>query len=370
MKERAKTTRPIHALVQDDDTFRLITLELRQNSDGEKWTRSTCTLSKINDYLNSKRRQKGAQDEQFFYLSCMILSRGELKHRYILKRITNPSSRNIKIDIDPAARYLQEALQEINPDQDTKKMSKKKSAIELIELEWMLNETFAPIKSRLGFPEINPYEFIYKITPEVKAEAKESKCLKYLDSLATRKYISIDEFNRICKRLENEHKADATRVIAVLTATKCRDHLAVISLNTENDSTYINLVNEHKHHVKMESRKFIELIERADKTLILHEFSYRRQDPSTEPFKFDNHKEGEVTGQFCPSSSCIGIHCSKGSEARGQALFVVDFTYTLCIYMTLKRLDEDKYRYMKLLEESTMPEAKKDPFDFINTPLF
>ena len=166
--------------------------------------------------------------------------------------------------------------------------------------------------------------------------------------------------------MQNDYKDDAPAVKLALEKTKSREHIAALSITSENDQTFLNIVNRDKHQIRMESWKFVALIERAGETLRLHEYVTKRYNAPPDPFIFNNNKEGEVVGKFYPQGSSLHIACSiNGSQIRDIAKFILDSTYTLCIYATLKRLHEDKERFRRLQERAETLVAEIDPFDSI-----
>jgi hypothetical protein len=117
--------------------------------------------------------------------------------------------------------------------------------------------------------------------------------------------------------------------------------------------------------VKMESWKFLPLIETAGTPRRLHEFLKKRMNEPVDPFEFSNNKEGEVFALFDPQECTLDVIC-KGTEKndlKDRATFFVDAVYVLCIYTTLKRLEEDRERFNKMKKNAITSIPLNNPFE-------
>jgi hypothetical protein len=275
-----ETSPPVYSSVHDADQFKLVTLSIEWTEDENPWIRRTpCTLLKTYQNWRESRKQELAPGESIFHLSTLILLHAEDHQRPLLQRIIQPNTRNIRLTTKTTIEYLQQSIlksrcDEAFPSSDfphlTLKEKKKlitsvmcdekyhdtefaclplKEKKELlakdteIELSQVLDEVFAETKLRLGFPEVNPYEFSYKITSTVLAAASDDQSIKYLKQLRTQEIINTIGLEQICQTLRKDHSTDAEAVITALEQTRSREHLAAFSISTEQDQTYVSIVN-------------------------------------------------------------------------------------------------------------------------------
>ena len=157
-------------------------------------------------------------------------------------------------------------------------------------------------------------------------------------------------------------------LLDILTYTKSRDHLAAYSVTTEKGQTYVSMVNTHRQHLHMEAWKFLALIERAGEALTLAELIKPKQGEPPQAFKFNSNEVGDVIAKLCIQNSAIEVICMTPAT-KDRATFIVDSTYTLCLYATLKRLKNDSERFKRLSEDAQTLLSANDPFDSVYQPL-
>jgi hypothetical protein len=233
------------------------------------------------------------------------------------------------------------------------------------QLSEMLDGAFSRVKEQLGIPATDPVEYSYEITDTVLATAKSEPSKNYLKKLRTQPLLFPKDLKDIEAKLKAEFPDEADDIITVIHATQSREHVAALSLNTEGDQTFLSIANTHRQYVKMESWKFIALVERPEEVLNLQELTKPKYGEPPSPFQFNNFKDGIVVGKLTPRESSLEIACldEKTKEKSYHAKFHLDSTYMLCIYTTLKRLQDDKIRFTVLMEQAKVLIAlTKDPF--------
>lgn len=362
---------PIYAMAEGEEQFTLVTLSVGEEKHKANWTKRTpCSILVLHDNWKMVEEIFPVPDECAFYLSCLILTIAEGPQRRRLARIADPKTVNIKLVTETTAEYLKKALKQIKKINQLKNETMTEKIPKIKELEVIIDQSLAEVRRKLGFPEEHFREVCYKITPDVIASATEETCRTYLEQQSESRYIFPARFNEICNTLNTDHQVDAGQVIAELSISKSRDHLSVFSISTENDQNYISMVNEEGKHIKMESWNFIRLIENPNAPMRLHEFTYKKGSTFFDPFIYNNNKEGCVTAKINASRSYLETAClSIPNEAiQDRAVFILDTTYTLCMYITLKRLDKDKERFRKLFYKSITFKPINDPFESAPDP--
>lgn len=401
MPESVESASPVYSSIHDVDQFKLVILSIEWTMDENPWVkRIPYPLLKIYQNWRELRSQEREPGEYIFHLSSLIMVFAEDHQRRLLKRIIQPNTRNIRLGIKTTIEYFQQSVlksmcDEVFPSSKFPHLTleeKKESIKKLLcnekypeskfpgmslmekrkllqketekELNQVLDEVFAESKLRLGFPEVNPYEYTYKITSQVVTTAHDDQCIKYLKQQRTLDIISTNELARICETLRKDHSNDAEAVIKALERTQSRDHIAAFSISTEHDQTYVSIVNSHGKYIKMEGWKFLSLVESSGDPRKLHEFYKKRMNEPVDPFEFGNNKEGEIFAKFDPQECTLDVICrgTEKNDLRDRAVFIVDNTYVLCIYTTLKRLEEDRERFNRMKKNATTSVPVNDPF--------
>jgi hypothetical protein len=192
-----------------------------------------------------------------------------------------------------------------------------------------------------------------------------------MERLKPRMAIFPNEFEQICQTLKTEHAADAEKVIAAMKKTKSREHIAAVSLSTEGEQDFITIANMNRQLLKMESWRFIKLIEQPGEVLRLHVFEKTRRDAAVHPFRFNNNRAGEVVAKFTPGKAFLDVVClHEGTRGtQDNATFILDGTYTLCLFITLRRLREEKAKFQKLVEGALCTPSVNDIFESIYMPM-
>lgn len=356
-----KEEQAIFAAASEEDHFSLEEVTLRQKGNGSVQVRKT-PVSRLEMIKKWELMAKDHPEQpRAFLLACLLVMAGDENQRRIQERVTASRTRNIPFNIQTTKELLKKAM---SKNKEHKNVSPK-------ELESLIQATFAPIKEQLGFPAKDPAECSYKVTGEVAAAATSEACIQYLERLKPRAAIFPGEFELICQTLEKEHAADAKNVITAIKKTKAREHISALSLSTEGEMDFITIANVNRQHIKMECWRFIKLIERAGEPLRLHVFEKTRRDVATHPFRFNNCMSGEVICKFNPDKSFLEVVCIHEGTRNliDNAAFILDSTYTLCLYLTMKRLREDNARFTKLLEDAQCSPSVNDPFESIYMPM-
>ena len=314
--------------------------------------------------------------ESLFHLSHIIIDHTDLWHRRHIAKVTNPNTINLDYVVKTTAEYLEDALKKI-PKNPINEKGEPMDEIEIPSsesLQEILKKSFSWLRTRFGFSESNRNEYTYHITTEAKAAAtKGSKCEEYLKQLGAQKFLSVSTYDIICKKLNEEFHDDAARVIKELDKTKNRNHLTAFSINSESDKIYICAANNEKNILKMESWKFTQLIESNDDVLILCNFNDLKRTSHTSHFKFNNNSDGEILGKLDKENYCLSIVCHKSKGNNGaddMAHFYIDFEYTMCMYIMLKKLEEDKYKFEKFIEKLNQATNGLDFFEKPPTIIF
>jgi hypothetical protein len=295
-----------------------------------------------------------------FYLSCMIVLSGDFHQRRAIQRKIARNARNIEFKTGRVQDYLKEAMENTTQTKD-----KKSKAINVKMVNSILDKAFVDVKTELGFPTIDPVEYSYEITDEVIASTTTDECQRYLEQSQAIPIILPKDFERIQDKLKTTHPDDAKDVLSALKKTKSREHLSVVSIDTDNDEIFIHIVNPLRQQIRMESWKFLLLIEEDKTPRQLYDFDKRGYKDPAHQFIFNNCKAGIIEGRFNSKGSSIEVVCrgTNPTDIMDKATFIVDNTYVLCLYTTLRRLKDDKIRFTRLKEEAETTVANKDEFD-------
>ena len=278
-----------------------------------------------------------------FLGAAVIVLRGDKVQRRTIRRRAVTRSRNIQHDPDIAMRYLSRGQE-----MDNKR---------LIEI---LAKTLSEIRLELGLPDDNPVAYSYEINDRVLANDMSEVCRNELDRFVVASgngLIYPRDLERLQKLLEDRFPNESHNVLNFIKATKNREHLAALSLST-NDSKgeiFVSMANTRGHSLTIEGWKFCKLIEERKIPQLLGTLGHRRdyREPG-DPFTFNNNKTGELLAQFIPETSVLHVVCreEKGSQIHDKAAFVIDIDYALCVYITLKQLRDDKERFQRLKEQA------------------
>lgn len=395
--EIATDTAPIYIHIRDADFFRIMQFSYLGNSaEVDKPVASYPSNFEIyqrwkNILLTDKVNCSCKQSCFNFFTLYLVITAGEKEQRIFCGRITDKSTRNIAYKIEKPRKYLKDSIesairQEVYADtRDSKTKLTPKEIDKLVrtrlsmsfpnadKFDELIKRSFSSIKDDLGFPATDPVEHAYKVTDAVITVSTSEPCKEYLERLQTRKTIFPHELPIIEQELNSKCSDinEATLVFKKFKETKSREHLAAYSITSEKDQTCISIVNTHRQYIRMESWKLLALIERSGEALRLTELIKPKMGEPPPVFIFNENKEGLVVGKFDMKMSIIEVVCMDkgGTKVHDRATFIVDSTYTLCIYATLKRLKEDSERFKLLREKAQTLLSLKDPFNFVYQPL-
>lgn len=385
---------PLFRLVRDDDYFRLLEITHPEAAGGEV-RKSFPSLGEAYRRWQALTGRKSVpcparcQDACFtFYTAWLIIAAAEQEQRPTVKAITSTGTRNIVIRAGTARSYLTDSITTAVSTQhraaapnsardELKKRVKehlKMNNFTPANLDQLIRKAFAAVKRDLNFPEVNPVEYSCKVTSRVVAAATTEPCRLYLESLMNRDALFPADLAEVRQELERRFAAnnEAGAVLAALDATRSRDHIAACSVTTERDQTLLGLANIHRQYLRMESWQFLALLERAGESLRLAELVKTTKPGEPPPLLiFNSNKEGLVVAKYDPQRSVLEVAClADGThDIRDKATFILDSTYTLCLYAALKRLADDREEFRRRREDAQTLVATRDPFDFVYRPL-
>lgn len=360
------------ALSGNTEQFAMISLTPVKNDDGTIYVKRKSV--DVIEYYNALIEQHKSEIIPDYYALCvsvLVLHAGEEVHRDLVKRVITTSTRNIELITQNSNAYLNKTIKQLSKRDKVENDIEKNRKLQKMKSKDMLSQAFEMFRESGGFPEIDPKEFSYTVNAEVIAAAKTSECSQYLEKYRHIKYIFPENYEDICLKLKDKFPEDASDVIKKLQATKSRGHFSAIALSSEQGQLMVNIANVDKKYVKMEAWKFIRLIECKNQWLKLHEFTKRRYEELKDPFEFCYCKEGQIGGKYIPEKSCISVQCVN-EKNKGQfdenATFIMDCTYLLCVYTTLKQLQEDREKFERYMNEAKTNLPTSDLFQEIVLP--
>jgi hypothetical protein len=372
---------PIFTIISDGDFFPLASIiipEKREGTQPAPWKKRLSPLEMFRLFWDSAGQGQGSQPYGF-YLSLLIITEANAGLQRSVARVSSSATRNIKFDIGNILSLFETGLKKtpqgvsLLPSQkellsmlNKGKKAGKDSQVINRQLSEMLDGAFSRVKEQLGFPATDPTGYSYVVTDTVLATAKSEPCKNYLKKQRTQQLLFPRDLEGIEAELKAEFPDEADDIITVIRATQSREHVAALSLNTEGDQTFLSIANTHRQYVKMESWKFIAMVERDEEVLNLQELTKPKYGEPPSPFQFNNLKDGIVVGKLTIRESALEIACldDKTNAVHCKAKFHLDSTYMLCIYTTLKRLQDDKIRFTVLMEQAKVLIAlTKDPFN-------
>jgi len=378
---------PIYSLVRDDDYFRIIQHTFTEID------YSTSYPSLLEIYQRWKSLLLPDTVHCQYKKSCislftayLIIAAAEKEQRIVHRRLTDKNTLNITYHVERARNYLRTSIenairQEVYAEKRGTKLSPKEidtvikdrlamASPNAKKFDDLINAAFKSIKDDMHYPATDPVDHSYKVTDKEIKSATTEPCKQYLETLKTREAIYPEELKAIEQELKSKYSAnnEATDVIKTIKDTKSREHLAAYSITTEKDQTTVGIVNLHRQYIRMESWKFLALLEREGEALRLTELFKTKMGEPPPVFIFNENKEGIVVGKYDMQKSTIEVVCLKEEVSKSpedRATFVVDSTYTLVIYAALKRLKEDAERFKRLREQAqTLVKINKDPFTY------
>lgn len=293
-----------------------------------------------------------------FFPPVMVVLSVEFHQRYVIKRKLTKKSRNIRFKTESIYEYLWKALKEL----------KKANTDKFEQIQSRLNDSLADIKKLLGMPVEAPFEYSYIMTDEVIAEAgNDQACRKYLSDEQTCEFLTHKQCQHLLKKLVEKFPDKAGRIRIALHKTRSKEHLSIFSIDVEDGVTYIHIVSPDKDQLKLESHKFIALIEEAGTALRIHEFGKRSYQDPPEKFIFNNHTEGKVEALYRPDTSILQVICYKKKDkgADENVVFILDSSYVVCLYIMLKKLKNDQIKFEMLKEKADTNIENRDVFDEI-----
>ena len=295
-----------------------------------------------------------------FHQASLLMEQGEKQHREAIKRISRRNSRNIVMQLDTIWTYARTTFDTENPYREITPMQKER----LMEL---LKSGLDAVRAELKIDVGNPVEYSYEITDKVINAAPNERCRQLLERLQAQHPGPIypDLLEKVQDQIEQKFPEESDQVLQVLNGTRSREHLAAISVTSEDDELCVTLVNIHGQKIRMEAWNFVNLLENPGTTLRLADLTtgFREQG---QVLVFNLNKKGKVFGRFIPARSTIEVVCLQDSDNSvcDKATFVIDIDYALCVYAAVKRLRDDKERFNRLKEQAENT-IVHDPFETI-----
>ena len=157
----------------------------------------------------------------------------------------------------------------------------------------------------------------------------------------------------------------AKAIKRALTKTQNKDHLSIFSIDVDDGVIYLHIVSPEKDQLRLESHKFLASIHEAGTALRIHEFRKRSYQDPPDKFIFNNHTEGKVEALYRPDTSILQVICYKKKEKgpAENAVFILDSSYVVCLYIMLKKLKSDQVKFEMLKENADTNIENRDVFD-------
>ena len=302
---------------------------------------------------------KGWRD--LFWQSALIVETGEAQQRNVIERISRRNSRNIKMKLDTIGSYAGMIFNSENPYRKIEKM-------QIQRLMELLRSGLDAVRTELKYPPGNPVEFSYEINEKVLNAAPNEKCRQLLERLRTSHPGPIypDIYEKIKTQIEEKFPEESDQVLGVFEWTRNREHLAAISVTSEDEELCVTLVNTHGQRVRMEAWKFVNLLENSGTALRLADLTSSGYREQSQVFLFNLKKKGKVIGKFTPVKATIEVVCLQEPDNSicDNGTFIIDIDYALCVYAAIKRLRDDKERFNRLKEQAENT-IEHDPFEAI-----
>lgn len=343
-------TEPIYSIVSNDMSFAIIEFV----PSIEKYERITV------EKCYEKVKENGPLFD--FFISLMVLLSAEFHQRRAINKKLKPKRINVKFYTLTVNGYLEKLMKNM-----------KISDLSLLdELSVALNSSFNEIKKKLGFPLEDPCKHSYTVTDKVIAAAGgDRQCENYLKSRKNIGLITPSILKEIKEYLVLNHTDKAVEIINELESTEDREHLSIFSIDAEGYIPFVHIVNPDKDQIKMENWKFLLMIENPNKGYKLYNFDdgeHKNRYYKQHKFIFNDLENGKIVGSLNPEKSQFQIikYDETIDEKHGvKAIFKVDSTYLLCLYLVLKKLKEDKVRFTEYVENAEVEIDSKDIFDRI-----
>eukprot|EP01156_Anaeramoeba_ignava_P020539 Anaeramoba_ignava/c16233_g1_i2.p1 GENE.c16233_g1_i2~~c16233_g1_i2.p1 ORF type:complete len:362 (+),score=12.94 c16233_g1_i2:108-1193(+) len=291
-----------------------------------------------------------------FFPPVMVVLSVEFHQRNVIKRILTKKSRNIRFKTESIYKYLSKALKEL----------KKANTDKFEQIQSRLNDSLADIKKLLGMPVEAPFEYSYIMTDEVIAEAdNDQACREYLSDEQTDEFLTYKQYKDLIKKVQKKFPDKANAISRALYKTQNKEHLSIFSIDVDDGVTYIHIVSPDKDQIRLESHKFIALVEEAGEALHLHKFEKRSYKDQPDKFIFNNNSKGTVEGLFHPQTSTLQVICYEKSRRNpdDNVAFILDNSYVVSLYIMLKKLKNDQTKFEMLKEKADTNIANKDVFE-------
>lgn len=328
------------------------------------------TVPDIFKYV-SRNEKSSVPDPLFdFLVSYAVLSESSSHYRKRIALKTGNKTRNINLKTHTTRNFLKGFF---------KFMDDKKPSIK--SLNAFLMKALEEVRIKLNFPHPDPVEYSYKITEEVVLSASSQACKDYLETRHTLPFIFLKDFKNIKATLNSKYPDDAKNVISAINDTKSRDHLSAVSLESFEDQLFVHIVNPGGQQIRLEDWKLLFMLEDAGKPRLLYDFRERFYKGQNQHLFFNNCTNGQIIGAYYPDNSYFLIINSNEKEGKkgnnqttsqekihDKASFIMDSSYLLCLYITLKRLKEDKTRFSTLKERADSAEIDSTLFDSVFKP--
>jgi len=314
--------------------------------------------------LFGKKSSKLGSD-QTFIICAQCIAGGELPQRKLATGLINKRSRNLTTNVEITRDYLATMLPSITT-------TKGKKSMDIIHAEQELNICLPPIKQTLGWPEINPVEFSFRITQAVLNATDDPLRRKAIEAEIPCGIIFLQRLERIIDRWKGDFGDQADPIIDALRATANRDHLSLISLAANHrDQPRLLIVDEAKNRLVIPAWKFVDLLANPDLTRRLYTFTAEYQRERYPEVVFNNESSGDLVAKFEPSDSSLRVMTVTGNNKDQRSIansrivtFYLDQDYVVCLWLVLNRLISDRMRFDALLEQAEA-QTELDPFKLL-----
>lgn len=324
-----------------------------------RWRELTLIGATKRVYENRHQRY----DDLSFDLAAMVLKLTSEKATAFFELTGEPRSINAKYNpciLKGTFRNHAKAFNKITP-----KKGEKRISVNFERLNALFTEAYQPVRTSLGWGDPLPTDYHYSITPDVEAAAYSEECKEYIERIkANYQYIFPDVYEKLEAKLASDFPDELKEVRKALKQSKSRNHLSSLSLADIRGETMVCIANHHKQRLRLETWKFLALLDDPDATKMIARLERTDYREKTSSFLFCDRTTGNVHAIFKPKRSTIHVVCQRDEDKVPDEIaeFVIDPDFALCMFMLLSRLKQDKEEFTRLWEEANI-QATYDPFE-------
>ncbi len=313
-------------------------------------------------------------------LALLVILAGQKVYRSKIEHKLARGTRNIYLWPISSGALVVQYLEWVDPERreaaklaktkKRKETQRRRRLMEMLRIDVFLREALGPLKTLLQFPEEDDVAHSYRVSEEVLRAAQNPECHQYVKLRGVQPYLFDAEFREICRHVEAHFSEDAPAVIEELKKTESRQHQSLITLDTQDQELFVKVVSPDAKFIRMEGWKFVNLVENHGTARRLGEYrpaggSYRDRES---PLQF-NHAEnrGDVVAKLDFSRALLKVvlqpnEKTKTNNAGDKANFILDTAYVLSVYVVIKKIDSEKERYARLLQNADTAYLGMIPF--------